>query len=161
MAQTFVFRNDLIVEDQDNPVRVAASYPEAIKVDIGLHGDQCTVMTIADNYILNDMDNGRIILKSGWRDNYKPVLAAEASRRIYLVFPEFKQRNYTASVQNSITTYGADTTLWPPDQQDVKVEGDRGWQYVSDVRSASNAWTGMPTDPTADEIWPPSITPIK
>jgi hypothetical protein len=160
MAQAFVIRNDLLIEDANNPVRVRAVYPVTANLPIEFAGVDCTSLILADNLILNDRDNYRSVLVATWRDDYKPVVNAEASRRINLVFPEYKQRNHTARVQDDITKYGADPAAWPQQEQDFKVESDRGWQYVADVRTASNAWTAMPTDPTADSIWPPTITPI-
>jgi hypothetical protein len=160
MSQAFIIRNDLLIEDAQNPVRVRAAYPNTANLPIDFAGADCTSVVVADNLVQNDSANYRNILISTWRDDYKPVVNAEAARRINLVFPEYKQRNYTAKYQDYITTYGADTTAWPQEALDFKVEYDRGWQYVSDVRTASNAWTAMPTDPTADSIWPPTITPI-
>ncbi len=158
--QVFVFRADLLSEDSANPVRVAASYGNAMVLPIDFHGPNCTLLTVADNLVFNEKDNFRTILLFHWRDDYKPVLNAEAGRRINLVFPEFKQRNYTAHYQDNITQYGADATVWPPEEITFKAEYDRGWKYIADVRTASNAWSAMPTDPTADSIWPPTITPI-
>lgn len=161
MAQAFVIRNDLLIEDAQNPVRVRAVYPITANLPIDFAGSDCTSLVVADNLVLNDRDNFRTVLVATWRDDYKPVVNAEASRRINLAFPEYKQRNFTAKYQDYITTYGADPAAWPQDALDFKVEYDRGWQYVSDVRSASNAWSAMPTDPTADSIWPPAISPIQ
>lgn len=161
MAQAFVIRNDLLIEDAQNPVRVRASYGNGMALPIDFAGADCTLLSIVDNLIQEDRANYRSILVSTWRDDYKPVVNAEANRRINLVFPEYKQRNYTAHYQDNITSYGADATAWPQPEKDFKIEYDRGWQYISDVRSASNAWTAMPTDPTADGIWPPTITPIQ
>lgn len=160
MAQAFVIRNDLLIEDAQNPVRVVASYGNAMVLAIDFHGPSCTLLGVADDLVVYQRDNSRNVLASNWRDDYKPVVNAEASRRINLVFPEYKQRNHTARVQDDITKYGADPASWPQQEQDFKIESDRGWQYVSDVRAASNAWSAMPTDPTADAIWPPAISPI-
>lgn len=160
MAQVFVIRADLSAEDAQNPVRVRAAYSNDTVVPIDFAGADATVLVLADNLVKNDRDNFRTVLVQNWRDDYKPVVNAEANRRINLVFPEFKQRNYTAKYQDNITTYGADSTAWPTDEITFKAEYDRGWKYVSDVRAASNAWAAMPTDPTADSIWPPTITPI-
>jgi hypothetical protein len=160
MAQAFVIRNDLLVEDAQNPVRVRASYGNAMVFAIDSHGPECTLLFLADNLIEQDRINYRTILVSTWRDDYKPVVNAEANRRINIAFPDYKQRNHTARVQDNITKYGPDPAMWPQDEQDFKIESDRGWQYVADVRAASNAWSAMPTDPTADAIWPPAITPV-
>jgi hypothetical protein len=161
MAQAFVIRNDLLIEDANNPVRARAVYPVTANLPIEFAGLDCTSLIVADNLILNDRDNFRSVLVATWRDDYKPVVNAEAARRINLVFPEYKQRNFTAHYQDNITSYGADATVWPPAEQTFKTEYDRGWQYIGDVRAASNAWSAMPTDPTADAIWPPTITPIQ
>ena len=162
MAQVFVPRNDLSAESHpDNPVRVVASYANQTLVKMDMHGAQCTLLGVQDPMVMNDRENFRMILKPEWRNDYKTTINAEARRRIETVFPEFKQSNYTAKYQEYLTQYGSDTSLWPPETGEFKAEYDRGWQYVADVRSASNAWTAMPTDPTADEIWPPVISPIK
>jgi hypothetical protein len=158
--QVFVPRNDLLIEDQDNPVRVTATYAAGMIVPIDFHGPQNTLLTVADNLVFNDKDSFRTILIKTWRDDFKPVMNAEAARRINLVFPEYKQRNYTAHYQDNITKFGADANTWPPEEVTFKAEYDRGWKYISDVRTASNAWSAMPTDPTADSIWPPTITSI-
>ena len=110
--------------------------------------------------VVEDRENYRTVLQSNWRDNWQPIVNAEANRRITDVFPSYKQTNYIAQFNAYQTQYGADTTTWPAEAQTFKAEYDRGWKYVSDVRAASNAMTGMPQDPTADEHWPPVITPI-
>lgn len=161
MAQAFVIRSDLSIEDAQNPVRVRASYGNGMVLTPDFAGTDCTLLFLADDLITEDRVNYRTILISTWRDDYKPVINWEANRRINLVFPEYKQRNYTAHYQDNITKYGADATSWPAQEQTFKAEYDRGWQYVSDVRAASNAWTAMPVDPTADPIWPPTISPIQ
>lgn len=160
MAQAYVLRNDLVIEDAQNPVRVRSVYNDpTLPIEYG--GPDCTAIWVDTKYIHQDRAAFRTLLTSNWREDYKSVLQQEASRRINLVFPEFKQRNYTAQYQSYITQYGADANVWPQDAKDFKGEYDRAWKYVNDVRTASNAWTAMPTDPTADNIWPPTITPIK
>jgi hypothetical protein len=160
MAQAFVIRADLLNEDAENPVRVRASYGNGMVLRFDFAGADCALLFLADNLLFDDRDNGRVILVQHWRDDYAPVLSYEATRRIQLVFPDYKQRNYTAHYQDNITHFGADATKWPTQELTFKAEYDRGWKYVNDVRSAANAWTAMPTDPTADQIWPPTITPI-
>jgi hypothetical protein len=159
--QVFVVRNDLLVEDSTHPVHVLATYPNETPVAIDLYGTGNTLLVLADAQVYYDRDNMSMVLRSTWRDDWAPVVNAEANRRIVLAFPEYKQRNYTAAVQTSITTYGTDTSTWPQVDQDNKAEGDRGWQYVSDVRAAANGFSAMPVDPTSDTIWPVAITPIK
>ena len=131
-------------------------------IPITLHGPNCTILLLADNLVYTDREDfNQLKLTSNWRDDYKPVIGGEATRRINLAFPDYKQRNYTAHYQDNITTYGADTSSWPQQEQTFKAEYDRGWAYINDIRAASNAWTSMPIDPTADSIWPPTITPIQ
>ena len=161
MAQAFVVRNDLLVEGIDNPVRVVAVYGNGMVLTIDSQGSGYTLLRLADNLIIRDPAKLVAVLAPTWRDDYKPVINAEANRRIELVFPSYKQSNYTAQVQNDITKYGTDTTQWPIGEQNFKIEADRGWKYVSDIRTASNAWASMPPDPTADSIWPPTITPVQ
>lgn len=161
MAQIFVPRNDLLGENAENPVRIFAAYPETPAKAIETHGSAYTVLMVAEAYILNERDNMRQILTATWRDNYLPVINAEAFRRIQLVFPQYKQMNYNALYNDYQSQYGTDTTAWPPDTQEFLAEYHRGWQYVADVRSVANSVAAMPADPTADELWPPVITPIK
>lgn len=163
MAQVFVIRSDLQTEDQDNPVRVIATYRNDTVVDITWHGDQATVLSgIADKYVFNDRDNQRIVLASNWRDDYQPVVNGEAYRRINAVFPQYKQMNYTAQYNLYQAQYGTDTTQWPAgNPQDFLTEYNRGWQYISDVRTVSNSFTAMPVDPTDNSLWPTPITPIQ
>jgi len=161
MAQAFVIRNDLAAETAQTPVRVFATYPNSTVVAIDAHGAQCTLLTVAENLIVPDRTGGPSTLAANWRDNYLPIVNGEAARRINIAFPEYKQRNYNAQYQIYITDYGSDTASWPTEAKDFKVEYDRGWQYVNDVRTLANSWTALPTDPTADAIWPPAITPIK
>jgi len=165
MAQIFVNRNDLVIEDVDHPVKIIASYANDAIVTVDMHGAAATVLSVADTVVNRNSLNARQpfpTLTATWRNDYKPVINAEAQRRIYDVFADYKQRNYTAAVQGYITQYGADATVWPQPAKDVKTEGDRGWTYVTAVRTAANAWTAMPGgDPTADSIWPTVISPIK
>lgn len=158
MSLVFVIRDGLLTESDTAPVTVFASYPNAMAAPIDFHGPDCTLLALADSLVAPGIP---MTLKKEWRDDYTPVLQYEAARRINLVFPEYKQRNYTAHYQSNITSYGSDATAWPQPEQDFTAEYDRGWKYVSDVRAASNSWSAMPTDPTADAIWPPTITPIQ
>lgn len=161
MAQIFVPRNDLLVEDAQNPVRIFAAYSETPAQIITLHGSQYTVLIVGDNYVVNDVENARQILDASWRNNYLPVINAEAARRINLAFPQFKQMNYNAMYNSYQSQYGTDTTMWPTEAQTFLAEYQRGWQFVSDVRSVANSISVMPADPTADEHWPPQISPIQ
>lgn len=175
--QVFVLRSDLLLDPATTKVRVMAAYPDTPAKPIDFNGSQCTVLIVNDNQVdwfRPDVAGGSPpppsgmgiaptitqVLVPNWRNEYRYVLNNEAFRRIQLVFPEFKQRNYTAKYQDNITQYGTDTSTWPSEQQTFKAEYDRGWKYVSDVRTASNAWTAMPADPTADSIWPTQISPI-
>jgi hypothetical protein len=160
MAKAFVVRGDLLTEDSSHPVRVRAVYGNGMILTLESHGVDCTLLLLADNLVIRDSEF-RNVLASTWRNDWGPVVNAEANRRIELVFPDYKQRNHTARVQDSITKYGADTSIWPQGEKDFKAESDRGWRYVSDVRAAANSFTAMPVDPTADSIWPPTITPIQ
>lgn len=159
--QAFVPRSDLLNETAETPVRVVASYGNAMVTTIDMHGPDCTVLFLAEDLTKPPDIITPTTLKPEWRTNYAPVLNFEAARRITIAFPEYKQRNYTALMNDYTFQYGADTALWPQTALDDKAENDRGWAYVQDVRAASNAWTSMPVDPTDDSIWPPAITPIK
>jgi hypothetical protein len=161
--QAFVNRNDLVNEDEDHPVPIIASYGNGMVIAITAHGPDCTVLFIQDDLglVRDDRTAMRQYLRSNWRDSYMPVINAEANRRINLAFPQYKQMNYNATYNGYQTQYGTDSTTWPPGApQDFLAEYNRGWKYVNDVRDASNAWTAMPVDPTADGIWPPVINPI-
>jgi hypothetical protein len=160
MAQVFVVRADLLTETAEQFVAVVATYGNAMETTIDMHGPACTLLLLGDDLITIQQPFMTTVLKTAWRTDYKPVINFEAARRINLAFPEYKQRNYTAQYQEYITTYGADTAAWPTEALTFKAEYDRGWQYVNDVRSASNAWTQMPVDPTDNSIWPVAISPI-
>lgn len=159
--QVFVVRSELATESVSQPVHVIAEYSNDVIIDIAAHGSVGTRLLLADGFTVFDATSGIKTLKDGWRTDYKPVLNGEASRRIALVFPDYKQRNYTAHYQDNITQYGVDTTTWPQVEKDFKNEYDRGWAYVNDVRAAANSFNSMPPDPTADGNWPPTITPIQ
>jgi hypothetical protein len=162
----FVLRTELQAEDAEHPVRVIASYSEDQVVPINTHGESCTRVTVPDSSVARTtppivgMPPFGHVLATGWRTDYMPIINAEASRRIELVFPDFKQRNATAAVQEWITTYGTNTTTWPAQCQAFKTEADRGWTYIQVIRDTANAFTSLPADPTADAIWPAPITPI-
>jgi hypothetical protein len=159
MAQAFVIRNDLQIEDQTHPVRVVAAYRNDTVVDWSWHGSQCTVLTLADDKIKSPAEGEMVsTLISTWRDDYKTVINGEANRRITIAFPIYKQNNYNATYNQNQSQHGTDTATWP--DQAFVAEYNRGWKYVGDVRTASNAFTAMPVDPTDDSIWPPAITPI-
>jgi len=161
MPQVFVKRAQLLNETPTDPVVVLASYRNDTVVDPLWHGPDATVMSVPDTSLFNDRDHYQTILASNWRDDYVPVVNAESARRITKAFPDYKQSNYNAQYNNYQSQYGVDTTQWPVGMpQDFLAEYLRGWKYVNDVRAASNNMTGMPQDPTADEHWPPAITPI-
>lgn len=160
--QAFVRRADLIAETATTRVPVVASYGNGMTIALDAHGPQCTLLFLQDDLNLVEDDEFRIMqrLVTAWRDMPKPVVNAEANRRIVLAFPDFKQRNYTARYQDNQTKYGTDPAQWPQEEKNFKVEYDRGWLYVHDVRAVANAMTALPADPTANEHWPPQITPI-
>jgi hypothetical protein len=162
----FVLRTELNAEDADHPVRVIANYSEDQRADIHLHGEACTRLTLPDTALARTtppivgMPPVGFVLATDWRMDYMPIINGEAGRRIDLVFPDYKQRNATAAVQDWITTYGTNVAIWPAQAQAFKTESDRGWTYVQDIRDVANAFTSLPTDPTNDSLWPPDIPPV-
>jgi hypothetical protein len=163
MAVLVFVRRDSLLGEAEAPVNVVAQYSIDQAMPIDAMGAEYTRLTVQDVYVTMNREGGGMPqpkLRSDWRDDYKTVLNAEASRRILAAFPTYKQQNYQQAVVEYTNTYGADPSTWPAEAQAVKAEGDRGWRYIKDVRDASNAWTAMPTDPTADEIWPTVITPV-
>jgi len=161
MAQVFVNRQSLLDETPTAPVLVIASYRNETVIDRNWHGTDSTVVGVSDVLVVEDRDNYRTILRSDWRDDYVPVVNAEANRRITTAFPAFKQSNYNAQWNTYQVQYGLDPATWPAGPpQDFAAEYNRGWKYINDVRAASNAMTAMPQDPTADEHWPTVITPV-
>jgi len=161
--QAFIKRADLLADDGSAMVPILALYGNGMVMAIDAHGSMATLIFLQDDLglVFHDRDKSMDFLITSWRDNYKPVINWESNRRIVKAFPEYKQRNYTARYQDNITKYGTDPSQWPQAEKDWTVEYDRGWQYVSDVRSTSNAFTALPADPTADEHWPPAITPVQ
>jgi len=166
MMFIFVRKSELPIEDASHPVQVIASYSEEQNVMIHSHGEECTILTLPQSAVtqttppMAGMPALGQVLMTGWRTDYVPIVNGEASRRIELVFPAFKQRNATAAIQEWITTYGTTVTTWPAQCQAFKTEADRGWTYIQAVRDVANAFTSLPVDPTDDALWPPAISPI-
>jgi hypothetical protein len=134
------YGDDVVVPDQ--PGSVILSVPNA-------------AVTMVQSGIPSPM-----MLVGNWREqNKETILRGEAGRRILDVFPEHSQRNASFELQSYILEYGADSSLWPTDEQARKTEIERCVDYIHDVRERCNQYIGskMPTDPTADENWPARI----
>jgi hypothetical protein len=163
----FVRRSDLI----NDPVRVMAFYDELSALPLDFMGAECTRLSLPQEAIIKptydvlNPDPTAMIPKlvSDFRVQYmRQMVLAEASRRINLAFPDYMQRNSNADINNSTMKYGAGYGTWPPDAQARKAEGDRGWQFISDVRRVSDALETQTstTDPTDDAHWPTQISPV-
>lgn len=168
--QVFVKRADLTAATPPDPVPVLAVYNDDPTIPYSAHGDPAdvTALYLPASAILrttlslpggvNLPQNG---LKSDWRSNADQIINSEAARRINDVFPEYKQRNSTATYQQAITAYGTDPSVWPPEAKTFKTEYDRGWTYINAVRERSATLIpSMPPDPTADTYWPTRIDPV-
>jgi hypothetical protein len=166
--QVFVNRADLTAIPNPDPFPVVATYADSPWVPINAHGDVATVITLpgtvvqtiketlAENLVIS-----KRVLNSTWRDNAEGIVNNEAGRRIEDVFPDYKQRNSTATYQQCVTAYGSNTSVWPIEAKTFKDEYDRGWSYVNAVRERTPPLiASMPPDPTANNYWPTRIDPV-
>src|SRR5262245_14080761 len=155
--QVFVKRSDLPTE----PVPVFAFYEDSPRVADDLHGPDMALLSLPVEKV--DRSVTPPVLVSDFRLTKMPQMVNDqANRRIDVAFPDYMQRNANADINNSTVLYGTNVASWPQDAKDRKAEGDRGWTYVSQVRSTSDALstnTGL-IDPTDDVHWPTEITPV-
>ena len=153
----YVNRSDLI----NDPVPVVGSYEESLGLAIDFHGSACTMLVLPPAAV--DMTTFPPTLKTDFRANFmSSMVNAEASRRIAMAFSYDMQRNCNADMSTSTMNHGADSTTWPADALSRKAENDRGWVFVSAIRTASDALGAVTatTDPTDDNHWPTQITPV-
>lgn len=169
--QVFVKRADLTTTPAPDPLLVVASYlADSPPVPYTAHGDPAdvTVIYVPTTAVLQDrlilpgnIIVPRTILDPDWRSNVERIINSEANRRIEEVFPDYKQRNSTATYQQCLTAYGNDPNIWPIEAKDFKNEYDRGWAYINAVRERTTALiTSLPPDPSADAHWPTRIDPV-
>lgn len=81
---------------------------------------------------------------------------AEAQRRIFLIAPDWKQRNLTAQAV-MLTRKIADGGTLTAEEQAAWDAGEAIWGRIKAVRDASNvlnAMTTIPADFAADSHWP-------
>ena len=153
--QCYVNKADLI----NDPVPVLAFYPDSPTLVNTIHGPNATRLQVPDA----DLDQSQFpnVLVSTFRNDMETMVNSEGGQRITAVFTDDMQRNANADVNRSTMLYGADPATWPSDAQARKAEGDRGWQYVSAVRQASDALSTQTSlvDPTDDSHWPTVISP--
>jgi hypothetical protein len=157
--QVFVAKADLALP----VVPVYGSYPDVPLIDRAFLGSLYTPLILAGSVIVPKTVGGITTynLASNWRSYATTLLNGEAQRRILEVFSEFMQRNANNDVNRSTLLYGANQTTWPADAQARLTEAQRGWNYVSALRTRSDSLaTNLPNDPTADSNWPTVITPI-
>jgi hypothetical protein len=157
--QVFIKRSDL-TGAADEHANIMASYDDSVAVDPTWHGSDKTVMSVPP--VVINYAGGLPSLFPDWRNNVgTQVLTGEANLRITAVFPDYSQRNANAEINGYITSYGADTTVWPAAAQSRKAEIDRCWSYVNEVRAKANAMSeiSLPLDPTADGNWPTRVPP--
>jgi hypothetical protein len=152
----FVNKADLTLD----PVPVLAYYPDASAMAIDTHGANATMLSLPTQDL--DLSTTPPRLVTGFRNDMASMVNYEAERRIEIPFPAYMQRNCNSDINQSITKYGADPSVWPTDAQQRKTEGDRGWTYVSTVRQTADALSTQTTltDPTDDSHWPASIPPV-
>lgn len=173
--QVFVKRADLTAATPPDPIPVIATYADDPAVPYATHDPSnsnpsaVTVLYLPSSAVERteitlsgtDITIQQTSLADDWRNNNTMIVNSEANRRIVDVFPEYKQRNSTATYQQCVTAYGLDSTAWPPEAKTFKDEYDRGWAYVNAVRETSGTLTpSMPPDPTSDTYWPTRIAPI-
>lgn len=153
----YVNRSDLI----NSPVPVVGYYEEALGLAIDFQGSACTMLFLPQEAI--DKTTLPPTLTTDFRANWMVrMVDNEAQRRIALAFPDYMQRNTNADINTSSLKYGIDSSTWPADAQARKAENDRGWAFVSAIRTTSDALGAQTatTDPTDDNHWPTQITPV-
>jgi hypothetical protein len=75
------------------------------------------------------------------------AVKAEAGRRILVIMPEWKQRNFLALGQEMITDHGPDRTQWPQDMQTLYTAVRAEWEQIKAIRARSDQLEAtIPTD---------------
>jgi hypothetical protein len=138
---------------------VIATYDDAVNVGPDAHPNS-TLFIFATGKHLSFESAGQVLLPS-WRDDLDDVIDFEAARRIDIPFAPYKQRNATRKTQEYNAAYGMEQANWPPEAVAGQNEINRGWNYVNQVRSASNNLKNTaPLNPCDDSNWPATIPPI-
>jgi len=139
---------------------IIATYGDDIALPEDAHPDSARFVFPSSKHVV--MIQYIQYLTPSWRDDLVPVINNEANYRILKVFPDYQQRNANQYVQAAMLRSGSDPAQWPPEDQAIKTEADRGWAYVSAVRAASNSLAvSNPLNPCDDSHWPAEIAPIK
>lgn len=82
------------------------------------------------------------------------AVKAEAQRRIYAIYPQWKQANMTA---RAVELVRKGETNWTAEEQSEAAALDAAWAWIKSVRVASGAIEEMnqiPADYAADGYWP-------
>jgi hypothetical protein len=153
--QVYVNQADL----SNDPVPVLGFYPDVPVMAIDAYGANTTRLSLPAADV--DLTQTPPVLVTNFRNDMAIMVNDEAGRRIELGFSGDMQRNANADINRSTMLYGADYTTWPADAQARKTEGDRGWQFISAVRQASDSLSTQTTlvDPTNDSNWPTQLSP--
>ena len=170
----FVRRSDLAAPNQD-AVPIVGYYNDETEVPADAHGADVTMFSVPDWAIVNNYPSEYNMVPPGsrpigptlpknWRETYRAsIVGEEAARRILEVFPEYSQRNSVSELNGYILQFGTNVTEWPNRARNRKAEIDRCWNYVNAVRTRHGALanTTLPSDPTADSVWPSRIAPYQ
>lgn len=82
------------------------------------------------------------------------AVRAEAGRRIYAVYPQWKQANMTARGVELLRTGEAN---WTAEETAEAAALDAAWAWIKTVRAHSNAMeSDPPADYADDSNWPPN-----
>jgi len=156
--QVFVARADLSLS---TGIKIISSYPDVPTINRDQHGTDAAVLSLPNEATTFNPDQRQQVLIDNWRTYASQIVNGESQRRILESFSEFMQRNALARVQRDITTLGWDWNTWNATERNVYSTAQTGWQYISTVRTASDAMVAnMPVDPTDDNNWPTRIAPI-
>jgi hypothetical protein len=141
---------------------IIAVYPDDSNIPANAHGEGMTILHVPMQAIekvppVNSPEGGRLpVLSDNWREAAGDMpVKAEAKRRIEEAFPASDQLNSLYEMVDTVVQYGIDITKWPADARQRKVEFDKKWKYVAEVREQLKTHSAaMPRDPSSDKIWP-------
>jgi hypothetical protein len=150
---------------ESNP-EIMASYPADAQVDADTHGPDMVMFEITAPIKLERRpDNSQFDriepfarLPDGWREKFsRPILEAEADRRIGDVLPVMEQLTSLRETIDLILQHGTDAAKWPPQAKTRKEDIDKAWNYVREVRERVRALKSLPGDHAHDKNWPARI----
>lgn len=144
----------------DNSPRIVAQYPDGARVRDDAHGEGVTVLTLPDNLIVPEFEQGLfrgMRLVDDWRKRAGPeMVEAEAKRRTEEVASASEQAAALNEKLDLILRHGINVSTWPEEAKDRKAEIDGVLSYVAAVRDRARTYaSSVPIDLGADKIWPP------